>query len=60
MATLQGAKDHMQEEWNADKQKLEEEHRSTLAIQKELSEKEKSLADTAQELVRPSSAGSDV
>lgn len=41
----------MQEEWNADKQKLEEERRATLAIQKELSEKETCLADTAQELV---------
>ncbi|CBK21231.2 uncharacterized protein [Blastocystis hominis] len=41
----------MLEEWNADKQKLEEERQATLAIQNELHEKEKCLADTAQELV---------
>ena len=51
LTTVQGEKDRMQEEWNADKQKLEEERQATLAIQNELHEKEKCLADTAQELV---------
>lgn len=49
--TLQDAKQMLQNEWDADKQKLEEEQEATAAARAELSEKERCLADAAQELV---------
>ena len=49
--TLQDAKQMLQNEWDADKQRLEEEQEAAAAVRAELSEKERYLADAAQELV---------
>ena len=49
--TLQDAKQMLQNEWDADKQRLEEEQAASAAARAELAEKERCLADAAQEQV---------